>query len=392
MTNPEQVITINQQYDGIIEQGADDLAIIEAQATIAIWCVMKTVHDTCEAALRLLEKHGVAGRGQWKAQEAGNHKSMAYTYKSLAAKAGKSPSWVNNAHICFKKTLQFIGEEDSVIGLAIPPTVALAIVNSTKIQDEDKSVLLANAIREGFTKTQAIREIRILAGEEEQYPIFHTNLWNVKTPEPQFGMVYPGRLPGQIAYNVLHHYSEPGEMCLFPFVGGGTEADVAKFMGRDYFAWDINHVQEVAKEHKEKYFSANSLSPWAITDLLDKPADLVFADPPRFMWGDGSWRDAGDTSFDISTYDADNFIDAMELIGLNAHRALRIGGKFIMLLRQPSFINTPSPDLAFSLTNRLSQFELLDRVHVSFATTMHRPTERGVYATEGMDLLILEKR
>ena len=393
MTTHPEVITINDRYDQIIKEGAENLSIIEAQATIAIWGVMKTVHDTCEEALSLLEKFGVSGPGQWRAQKENNLSSMSKTYKDLSFAAGKSVSWVNNAHICFKKTLQFIGSEEEVISLSLPPSVATAVVKSSKIDDNNKQILLAKAIKKALTKSQVLREIRVLSGEEEEHPIFRTNLWSVKSPEQMFGMIFPGRLPGQIAYNVLHHYTEPGDLCLFPFVGGGTEADVAKYMGREYYAWDIHNVDEVARKHKERYFTANSLAPWTITNILDEKADLVFADPPRFMWGNGTWEDSDDEKkYDISNQDLGEFIESMELVALNAFRALKTGGRFAILLRQPGFVDIPSEDIAITLVNTFQQFELLNRLHVSFPTTEHRPDKKGSFANECMDLLILEKR
>jgi hypothetical protein len=82
----------------------------------------------------------------------------------------------------------------------------------------------------------------------------------------------------------------------------------------------------------------------------------------------------------------------MELIARNAFMSLKNGGKFVILLRQPGFVDTPNEDLTFELmSNSFAQFELNNRLHVSFPTTSHRPDKKGVFANECMDLLILEK-
>jgi DNA modification methylase len=206
-------------------------------------------------------------------------------------------------------------------------------------------------------------------------------------------MIYPGRIPGQIVYNILHHYTEVGDLCLFPFVGGGTEADVAHYMGREYYAWDIHHVDAVAQRHGERYFTANSLAPWQVTKVLEEKADLVFADVPRFMWGNGKWEDSdNEDNYDISKQDLEEFMESMELVARNAFMSLKNGGKFAILLRQPGFVDIPSEDLTFTLmSEKFNRFELVSRLHVTFPTTAHRPTEKGRFANECMDLLIMEK-
>ena len=393
MEDTPEVITVNDRYNNIIKEGAHVLAAVEAQATIAAWGVMKVIHDTCEEAYKILERFGVAGPGQWRAQKDNNLASMSKTYRDLAIAAKRSVSSIHNAHIWYRKTLQIIGDEEMVISLALAPSVTGIIVCSNKITEEDRTKLLYEAIKERLTNPQVRSKLKKLSGEEEENPIFRTNLWRMSIADPKFGAIYPGRLPGQIIYNVLHHYSEIGDLCLFPFVGGGTEADVALYMGRNYYAWDIHHVDDVSERHGERYFTANSLAPWKITQAIEEKADLVFADPPRFMWGNGSWEDSDNIAkYDIGNQDLDEFMESIELIARNAHMALKIGGKFVMLLRQPGFVDIPKEDLTFSIVNRLDRFDLVKRLAVSFPTTSYRPENKGEFASDFMDLIVLEKR
>lgn len=393
MENNQQIITLNEQYSAIIDQGAATLNAVEAQVTLASWGAMKIVHDTCDEAYRLLDRYGVAGRGKWREQEKLSLSSMSKTYKDLAEATEKSVTSIQNAYNWYGKTLEFIGDEEEVLSLILPPSVAGAIVTHKKLDNEKKSKLLEIAIKKKLTVSQVRTSIKKLIGEEEEDPVFKTNLWRVKSPDQKYGAIYPGRLPGQIAYNILHHYSSPGDMCFFPFVGSGTEADVAKYMGRKYFAWDLHYVEDVEKRHKSKYFVANSLTPWQITEVIEEKADLVFADPPRFMWGNGTWEDAdAEHKYNISNQAVDEFVDSMELIGRNAYMALNNGGKFAILLRQPGFVNIPNGDLTFELMQRFSQFEFVNRLSISFPTTAYRPDEKGKFANECMDLLVLEKR
>jgi DNA modification methylase len=287
-----------------------------------------------------------------------------------------------------------MGDPEEVMALALPPSVAGLIVCSTKIEDADKEKLLSEAIKDKLNTPQVRIKIKKLSGEEEENPIFRTNLWRMAVAEPKFGSIFPGRLPGQIVYNVLHHYSEIGDLCLFPFVGSGTEADVALYMGRDYYAWDIHHVDSVEEKHGDRYFTANSLAPWQITKTIEEKADLVFADPPRFMWGNGTWEDSdSNAKYDIGTQDLDEFMQSIELVARNAFMSLKVGGKFVILLRQPGYVDIPNEDITFSLMERFSEkFELVKRIAVSFPTTSYKPEKKGEFASDFMDLLVLEKR
>jgi hypothetical protein len=49
---------------------------------------------------------------------------------------------------------------------------------------------------------------------------------------------YFGRMPPAVVENLLWLYTEPGEIVVDPFAGGGTTIDVAKAMGRCVWASD----------------------------------------------------------------------------------------------------------------------------------------------------------
>src|SRR3990170_6505789 len=89
-------------------------------------------------------------------------------------------------------------------------------------------------------------------------------------PSPSFGLDHPGRLPGQLIQNILHYWSEPGDLVIDPFSGGGVTLDVCEAMDTNCLAYDLAPVREDIKE-------------WDISKGFPEEAqgaNLIFADPP----------------------------------------------------------------------------------------------------------------
>jgi DNA modification methylase len=62
----------------------------------------------------------------------------------------------------------------------------------------------------------------------------HFDIW-------QFGQAdgessYFGRMPPQVVENLLWFYTDPGDIVVDPFAGGGTTIEVAKALGRRIWA------------------------------------------------------------------------------------------------------------------------------------------------------------
>jgi len=65
-----------------------------------------------------------------------------------------------------------------------------------------------------------------------------TNLWSFESCDKDYGMKYPGRMPGQIVENLLWYYTEPFDLVVDPMAGGGTTIDVCLKMCRRIKAFD----------------------------------------------------------------------------------------------------------------------------------------------------------
>jgi hypothetical protein len=78
--------------------------------------------------------------------------------------------------------------------------------------------------------------------------IQHFDVWQFQKAEGESS--YFGRMPRQVVENLLWFYTEPGQIVVDPFVGGGTTIEVAKQMGRRVWASDLNPSTPLLPIHK----------------------------------------------------------------------------------------------------------------------------------------------
>jgi len=98
------------------------------------------------------------------------------------------------------------------------------------------------------------------------------NIWNFAGRNPNFGIEYPGNIPGKIALNIIYYYTQKGNLIVDPMAGGGSTIDACKFLNRQCLAYDINCVREDIKYNDiTKGFPEET-----------KNCDLIFLDPPYY--------------------------------------------------------------------------------------------------------------
>lgn len=114
------------------------------------------------------------------------------------------------------------------------------------------------------------------------------NLWNFAKPDERFGQGHPGNIPGQVNMNLNYYLTEPGELIVDLFAGGGTTLDVCTEDNDDYgnrkcLSFDRKPVRK-------------EIGKWDLTDgLPDFPdAAMVFLDPP--YWGQKAGEYSGDAT------------------------------------------------------------------------------------------------
>ena len=105
------------------------------------------------------------------------------------------------------------------------------------------------------------------------------NVWNFTACDPRLGDEHPGRIPGQIAMNVLYYFTEQGDLVVDPMAGGGSTVDACLVMGRKCRAYDIRNEWEFkGAKYSRKDIIIRDLSD-GFTDEC-KECDLIFLDPP----------------------------------------------------------------------------------------------------------------
>ncbi len=72
----------------------------------------------------------------------------------------------------------------------------------------------------------------------ETPPIY--NVWNYALCDPRFGQKHPGQIPGQAVVNLLLWLTKPFDVVVDPMAGGGTTADVCRYLLRRYYCFDID--------------------------------------------------------------------------------------------------------------------------------------------------------
>ena len=105
------------------------------------------------------------------------------------------------------------------------------------------------------------------------------NVWNFTACDSRLGDEHPGRIPGQIAMNVLYYFTEQGDLVVDPMAGGGSTVDACLVMGRKCRAYDIRNEWEFkGAKYSRKDVIIQDLSD-GFTDEC-KGCDLIFLDPP----------------------------------------------------------------------------------------------------------------
>lgn len=113
----------------------------------------------------------------------------------------------------------------------------------------------------------------------------HFDIWSFAQADDSAGTEsYFGRMPAQFVENLLWFYTEPGQIVVDPFAGGGTTIDVAKRMGRRVWASDLVPSTPLLPIHQHDITTG-----WP--DGAPSKASLILLDPPYWKQAAGRYSD-----------------------------------------------------------------------------------------------------
>lgn len=157
------------------------------------------------------------------------------------------------------------------------------------------------------------RANNLTVGETFRPPIFSTTLWDFPTQSygdtPKGNNKYPGVTPAFIIYNLIHRYTEPGDLVCDPMAGSGTTIDVCKEEKRRVIAFDI-----VPTRPDIIQADARNLP------LKDNSVDMIFIDSP---YGDNIKYNEHPLNIGNIPASDEKFYDELERVMEECYRVLK---------------------------------------------------------------------
>lgn len=174
------------------------------------------------------------------------------------------------------------------------------------------------------------KAIRVLITDEEEpsdRPDFIRtyNAWNFSENDPRFGQPHPGRIPGQIAANVIYYYTEPGDLVVDPMAGGGSTLDAAAFLGRRAIGYDVRSLRPDISQHDISSGFPDEC----------EGAQLIFMDPPYWNMIDEKYSDGSSSRMSL-----EKFKEWYQKLILDACRTVNIGG-FVAIVNMGQYFRLP---------------------------------------------------
>lgn len=158
-------------------------------------------------------------------------------------------------------------------------------------------------------------------------PIY--NIW--KQQEKSAGSLHFGNSEVRWVDNLLYLYTQPFDVVLDPFAGGGSTIDICKKRFRRYMASDRKPIVEREKEIRQHDLKDGPLKPpqW-------KDVKLVYLDPPYWIQAEGQYSNDAD---DLANQSLEDFTKNLAKI-VNDY-AKKLSDAYIALIIQPTQWKAP---------------------------------------------------
>jgi hypothetical protein len=144
--------------------------------------------------------------------------------------------------------------------------------------------------------------------------------WYFSHCDPRFGMNYPGRIPGQIPANVIHYFTEPGDLVVDLMAGGGSTVDAARLLDRRCLAYDLVSVRPDIQQND------------ALIGIPSEAcrAKLIFIDPPYGVIAKGFYDNHPHCLSRMNQFD---FLNALRTVANHCYKVLLTEGYLVILVQ-----------------------------------------------------------
>jgi hypothetical protein len=207
----------------------------------------------------------------------------------------------------------------------------LATVFALAKENENAKAKLAKVDAGEITINAAYNSLRSLMSSDKEagpeLPDFlkFFNSWQFSENDPRFGIPHPGRIPGQIAGNIIYYFSEPGDLVVDPMGGGGSTLDVAEFLERECLSYDVAPRR-------------SDIQQWDISNGFPeetKGCQLIFMDPPYWNMMDEGYSDGSSSRKTL-----EGFCAWYTKLLYEAANTIRVGG-FVAVINMGQYFRLP---------------------------------------------------
>lgn len=196
--------------------------------------------------------------------------------------------------------------------------------------------------------------------EDEDRPWLRVyNIWNFAKCDDRFGISHPGMIPGQVMQNLNWYFTEPGDLVVDLFAGGGSTIDVCQF---DHDDFGRRRCEAYDIDPKRPDIMRRDLLTDGLPDVSG--AGLVFLDPPYWGQKQGEY---GNQPTNLANLGIDDFHDALAGI---VKAALSCPG-YVALIIGASQLDGSYRDHAAEMIRRI-QAAIAMRVIVPYSTEQYQ--------------------
>lgn len=152
-----------------------------------------------------------------------------------------------------------------------------------------------------------------------------TTAWRFAENDPRFGIPHPGRIPGQIAGNVIYYFTERDDLVVDPMAGGGSTLDAAAFLGRQALGYDLHP----RRPDIEQWDISTGFPPEA------EGAQLIFMDPPYWNMMKEGYKEGASSDLSLA-----GFMAWVDKLCFDCSQTIRVGG-FVSCIIMPQYFRLP---------------------------------------------------